>query len=214
MAIPLQRIKNVLMVTCGLPCLVLVVSVIVSYELDKRKDSLLLDNSLKMPVTVWVDEQQVATLAAAGVGSTSSERIHVARGSHVVVARDSDGNEVERVSLDVPEPPEDGTPLRALLCIGSKHRYALATAVYTSGDGVVEPKEGDGIRLLPLPTPLVMLPADVDILALDSLDKPFLRSTKMYGSDPVRVTHLCRLRAPEEDGSSALGCSGFFPASE
>ena len=195
------------MLACGLPCLVLVVAVIVMHELDERKDSLLLDNSLDVPVEVFIDGAKVASLVPAGSREHAAERVHVAPGRRTIVARTAKGDEIERAEVEV-APAATGERYRGLLCIGRRHRYAIATAVYSEKE--FDPLPTDGLRLLPLPEPLVPLPPDVDILALDALDRPFLSSEKTYGDAPRRVTHLCRILG---DGPEPrLGCSGFFRA--
>lgn len=200
----LRRIRLVLTLVVGLPCLALVGFVIIRMELAERRDYVIFDNATAGPVVVNVDGHQVATL-----GTSAAERsrlVELEPGGHVVRVEGSGApgappQTLEESAITVPARGRFEKGLRAIYPVG-RARYALVTAVYVaSGEDV---PERDSRKNLEPQGKLVVLPKEVSRIYLDAIDKPFSKTESIpKGSKSVSITHVCRLR-----GARSVGCPG------
>lgn len=202
----MRKVRLILVLVFGVPCLILVVAVIVNMELAERRDYVIFDNVGATPLTVVVDDKPVATIAA------KTERVHsklveLDQGRHAVRV-ESDGKPIDQLAIDVPARGRFAKGMRAVVPIGGRMRYAMVSAVYVAPGEKVDEKEtfeplepGQEGRVVTMPT-------TVSRIYLDDVDKPFSRTESIpKGSKFVRITHVCRI-TKSKTGTWQIGCPG------
>ncbi len=202
----LRKVRLILILVFGVPCLILVVAVIVNMELAERRDYVLFDNVASGPLTVFVDDKPVATLAGKSERS-HSKLVELAEGRHAVRV-EGDGKAVDQLSIDVPARGRFDKGMRAVAPVGGRMRYAMVSAVYVAPGEKVDEKE----TFEPL-TPeqdgrVVKMPTTVARIYFDDVDKSFSRTESIpKGSKFVRITHVCRI-TKSSSGGWRSGCPG------
>jgi hypothetical protein len=178
----------------GVPALILVVGIIVSFEMNKKKAMVMFDNRLATSVDIEVDGQLLAHVEA---GKATLEvlpehaRQITARASGAVVA-----------SAEVSGERHGERGYRGLFTIGPPTDYVVAMVPYFAPDEEVT--EGPDVVEVPTPAPLVELPGQLEEFEISRIDVPFLKTTQMFaGAKVIHERHLCRV----QDGK--IGCCGF-----